>query len=215
MERKGIILDVDGTLLDSMKFWDHAGEHYLEGKGRTPEANLEQKMFTMTMEEGASYLKKAYGLEDSITEIVEGINRTIFLYYEKEVQLKNGVPDFLENCKKRGIPMCVATSTDRACIEAAFNRLGLISYVAKIFTCSEIGIGKDRPNIYLQAAEFMGTTPENTYVFEDAYHAAKTAYEAGFQVVGVADEASASYQRDIHEVCQYYVNTLTEAGMYI
>ena len=31
---RGAIFDVDGTLLDSMKIWDNAGERYLQSRGR-------------------------------------------------------------------------------------------------------------------------------------------------------------------------------------
>ncbi|MCQ4691348.1 hypothetical protein NE575_19095 [Clostridium sp. SL.3.18] len=40
-------------------------------------------------------------------------------------------------------------------------------YFQKIFTCSQVGAGKSRPDIYFAASRYLGTEPRETYVFED------------------------------------------------
>ena len=87
-------------------------------------------------------------------------------FYRKEAQPKEGALEFLEELKERGIPMAVATSTDRSLIEAAFERLGMKPYFSGIFTCSEVGAGKDQPDIFLAAGALMNTEPRDTWVFE-------------------------------------------------
>ena len=52
---KGVIFDVDGVLLDSMKIWNNAGERYLIKQGITPEPHLGDIMFSMTLSEGALF----------------------------------------------------------------------------------------------------------------------------------------------------------------
>ena len=52
----GAILDVDGTLLDSMSIWDRAGELYLRAKGKNAEPQLADILYSMSMEEGALYM---------------------------------------------------------------------------------------------------------------------------------------------------------------
>ena len=87
-----------------------------------------------------------------------------------------------------------ATSSDRRVVEGALKRLKIMDCFARIFTCTEIGAGKDQPDIYLAAAAFMGTRPEETWVFEDALYALETAKKAGFRTVGVFDAFSAGDQ---------------------
>ena len=65
MESKGAIFDVDGTLLDSMPVWHNIGELYLESLGITCEKDLGDKIYAMSLEQGASYLRKEYHLEKS------------------------------------------------------------------------------------------------------------------------------------------------------
>ena len=208
---KGAIFDMDGVLLDSMPMWDHAGEIYLARHGIKAEPNLEQVLFTMTMQKGAEYMQEHYGLRLSTSEIMEGINDTIRNFYANEVFAKQGVPELLKMLKRYSIPVTVATSTDRCHVEAALSRTGLSGYVDRIFTCSEVGVGKAAsPKIYELAAEFMGTDIQSTYVFEDAYHAAETAQKAGFVVVGLYDESSRDRQDDLKAHSNYYFESMTD-----
>ena len=65
-------------------------------------------------------------------------------------------------------------------IAAAMERLGLTDYFQGIITCGELGMPKTQPDIYLYAAEKLGTRPEETLVFEDVAHAVRSAFSAGF-----------------------------------
>ena len=202
---KGAIFDMDGVLLDSMPMWDHAGEMYLAGQGIEAEPDLEKVLFTMTMQKGAEYIRDHYGLKLTADEIIDGINETVRDFYANKAVPKNGVLKFLRMLKSHNIPVTVATSTDRCHVEAALSRNGLMEYVDKIFTCSEVGVGKAAsPKIYELAAEFMGTKVGESFVFEDAYHAAETAQNAGFTVVGLYDESSRDMQAELKVHCNYY-----------
>jgi len=215
----GVIFDVDGTLLDSMDMWEHAGERYLSGIGITAEENLEEKLFTLTMPEGAAYMKSTYGLDLSVEQIIAGINETISHFYQYEVQPKTGAIALMNELKNRKIPMTIATSTDRCQIEAALKRLGILDYFVKINTCSDFGIGKNKPDIYLDCAKAMRSDVGSTWVFEDAYHAAKTAYNAGFRVVGIYDKSSADHHQELKQnshICFWQIpdyKTLTLADI--
>lgn len=46
----GAIFDLDGTLLDSMPWWDDLGERYLRSLGKTPEPNIRYHFKRLTME---------------------------------------------------------------------------------------------------------------------------------------------------------------------
>ena len=106
--------------------------------------------------------------------------------------------------------MTVATSNNKEEVEAAFKRTGVSSYFERIFTCEEVGAGKTKPDIYLEAAKYMGTKPEETVVFEDVLHAVRTAKKAGFLVVGLYDEASKAEQKEIREEADWYCKKISE-----
>lgn len=187
---KGAIFDVDGTLLNSMKIWDNAGEIYLTGLGKTPEPGLGRTLYAMTLEESAAYVRENYSLSQTVPEIIQGVNQVIEHFYLEEAAPKDGVKSFLQELKQRHVRMTVATTGTRYLVEAAFRRLGIDDYFDAVCTCSEIGHGKSEPDIYFRAAELMGTVPQETMVFEDAPHALMTAARAGFCTTRILDPRS-------------------------
>lgn len=203
---EGTIFDMDGVLLDSMPAWEHAGQRYLNSLGIEAEPDLDKALFPLSMEAGAGYLRTRYPAIDlSEGAIVDGLTKTIENFYISEAALKPGVKEFLMELHKRSIPMTVATSSNRDLAEAALKRNGILEYFSNIFTCSEVGAGKVKPDIYLKAARRMGTTPGKTWVFEDALHAMETAKKAGFYLVGIYDSSSREVQEKIQRICHIYL----------
>ena len=77
-------------------------------------------------------------------------------------------------------------------------------YFDAIFTCSEVGHGKDEPVIFREAMEHFGCDRSTTLVFEDAFHAVQTAKEDGFTVVAVFD-SSEKRQAEIRKLSDCYI----------
>ena len=211
----GAIFDLDGTILDSIPIWEQAAEVFLHSMGIEAEKGLGKTMFTMSMQQGAAFLKERYLSEWEVEAIIAGINRTIEDFYFQQVPLKEGAGGFLKAMKEAGIKMVAATSSDRRVVEGALKRLKIMDCFARIFTCTEIGAGKDQPDIYLAAAAFMGTRPEETWVFEDALYALETAKKAGFRTVGVFDAFSAGDQGKIKEISDFYLEKLADFDAFL
>lgn len=202
---KGVIFDVDGTLLNSMPIWENLGELYLKSLGISAEKNLSRILFEMSMEEAAAYLIEKYKLTRPVEQVVRELACQVNEYYAERVPLKEGVRQYLEEFKARKIPMTAATSGDRKNTEAAFKRLKIFSYFEGLFTCSEIGNGKSQPDIYLAAALQMDTEPGDTWVFEDSFHAIMTAKRAGFKTVAVYDKANDRQLSQIWNTADIYL----------
>ena len=79
---KGVIFDVDGTLLDSMEIWEDVGVRYLNSIGIEAEPDLGTVLFTMSIQEGAAYVKEHYHLSQEPEEIVQGVLDIISNYYK-------------------------------------------------------------------------------------------------------------------------------------
>ena len=206
----GVIFDVDGVLLNSMPIWENLGELYLQELGIEAKKDLGKKLFTLSMEEAAEYLISQYNLDKSVEEVVSGFVRAVKEFYEERVPLKEGVREYLNEFRARKIPMVIATSGDRRNTEAALKRLKIYSYFQGIYTCSEIGSGKDQPDIYFAAALQMDTDPEQTWVFEDTLHALRTAKAAGFRTVAVYDKSSDRDLADIWNAAEIYLPDLND-----
>ena len=188
---KYAILDLDGTILDSMGAWKNVTRDYLASIGITARPDIREQVKRKTSEETACYLQESYGVDKSIKEIVSGIHHVIEDRYAYDIPLKESGKQILSFLLDHHIPFCAATSTDLSLVVPALKRLGIYDDFSFILTCSEVGKGKHHPDIYIQAMNRMGGAIENTVVFEDALHCVKTAVDAGFSVVGIFEEADA------------------------
>lgn len=206
---KGAIFDLDGTLLDSMFIWDTIGEDYLRSLGKEPHEDLKETFMTLTLEEAAVYYRENYGVTISVGEIVDGVNAMVEETYRTKVTLKPGISEYLAWLKENGVRMCVATVTDRYLVEETLERLGVRHYFSEIFTCAEVGFGKDKPIIYQKALEHLGTEKSDTYVFEDLPFALNTAKTDGFPTVGVYDRHEV-HQDELKELSDYYIRDFSD-----
>ena len=195
---KGLIFDFDGTLFDSMFIWDTAGESYLRSIGKEPKADLQKVLKPMSLLQSAQYICEKYDIPLSVEDIMDGVNRTVEDFYFHTVEPKPGVITFLEELHRRNIKMCIATATDRYQVEAALQRCNMLHFFSEIFTCTEVGSSKDRPDIFRKAMEHLQTDRSTTVVVEDAYHAVYTAKQDGFYVVGVHDSHESRQQELLH-----------------
>ena len=211
---KGVIFDVDGVLLNSMPIWENLGELYLNSLGMEAEMGLGETLFTMSLEEGADYLISRYGLKKTREEIIEDLTREVRDFYVEKVPLKEGVRQYLFELNEKKIPMVIATSGDRKNAESALKRLKVFNYFQAVFTCSEIGSGKNQPDIYLAAALQLDTEPSDTWVFEDAYHAIRTAKSAGFRTVAVYDSSNDKDLAQIWNTADIYLPKFTDFNIF-
>ncbi len=210
MSLKGVIFDVDGVLLDTMHVWTDAGARYLQSLGVKAEAGLGDKLFTMTVDMGAVYVKERYALAQSAEEITRGINGVVAGYYADEAAFKPGARQLLERLKTEGIPMTIASSTTEDYIRTAFDRLGYTGYFAEILSCVQWKTSKAEPKIFFEAMKIMGTKPSESWLFEDGLYSVKTAKTAGLKTVGVYDPVSEKEQAELSQTVDIYVRTLEE-----
>ena len=107
--------------------------------------------------------------------------------YATKFGLKDGVREFLDYCFENGIPMCLASATEKLYINTALDRHDMRKYFRAVLSCADIGKGKEEPDIFEEALEVLGTPKEETFIFEDSYVALETAARAGFPTVGIFD----------------------------
>lgn len=189
------IFDFDGTLFDSMYVWDLSAAQYLRSQGREPKPTLSEDLRTMSLHQAACYFQREYHISQPVERIMEGINRAVEAYYFQDVLPKPGIPALLQALQAAGVALCIATATDRYQIEAALTRCGLDHFFSAIFTCTEVGHGKDSPIIYRRAMAHCGAERGSTVIFEDAIHAVETAKADGFTVVAVRDASEPRQER--------------------
>ena len=211
MDKRFCIFDMDGTLTDSMHHWKRLGADYLRSKGIEPDERLLWMVKAMTMTQGAAYFMKTFGLPGPEDAVVAEMEAVMDAHYRNDVPLKPGADRYLSTLRARGAKLCVATATAEPLARACLERLGVADRLEFILSCETLGLSKDRPDIYLLAAERLGAAPGDCAVFEDALYAAKTAREAGFYTVGLYEESYAHEFPALEALCHETVTDWRDA----
>ena len=207
---RGAIFDLDGTLFDSMKMWRTLASRYIKSLGKEPNPDVDRFVLNMSIEEGVRHLKEEYDIDGTPETVQHGMLRIAHDFYMSNIEYKPGAEQLLKELKNAGIPMCIATATDREVIAPALKKIGCLEYFDGMFTCGEVNANKRESVIYDSALEFLGTPKSETLVFEDHYHAAKTAHDAGYPVIGIYEKYSIYPDEDLREVCDLYLSSYAE-----
>ena len=100
--------------------------------------------------------------------------------------------------------MCIASATATDLIEVALKHCEIEKYFSKIFSCGAIGKGKESPDVFLLAKDFLGSPICETWVFEDSLVAIETACGIGMPTVGIYDAYNFG-QEKIEKIATHYI----------
>ncbi len=208
MNIKGAIFDMDGTLVDSLFLWEVIwkafGDQYLNGKPFAPNAADDKAVRTVPLRDAMQIIYDHYGFGNSGEELFRFASEILYDFYANKATLKAGVRELLAGLQARGVRMCVASATTAELIEVALKHSGIYPYFSAIFSCADLGMGKEKPDVYLLAQEYLGTETADTWVFEDSLVALQTASEIGMPTVGIFDRCN-PYQPEIQAVSTVYI----------
>lgn len=206
---KGIIFDLDGTLIDSMGIWCSIDRAFLKENGvDNPPPDVSDKVKKLSIERAAEYFINNFGLKCTVKYIVDRIEELVRIEYEENITLKPYVCEVLDMLDRKNIPYGIATATYKNLAVAVLKRLGIYGRFKFLLTGSEYPRGKKFPDIYTGGAERLGLSPNEVLVVEDSLHCIETAINAGFVTVGVYDEVSDSDRDEMERISDYYFESL-------
>ena len=209
-DRKAVLFDLDGTLVDSMWVWRNIDIDFLSAIGQELPADLQKCIEGMSFTETAEYFKKRFSIDDDVEDIKKKWNQMAYDKYTSEVKLKKGAKEFLARLKSDGIRIGIASSNSVTLIEGALKAEGVLEYFDAITTGCEAGAGKPAPDIYLLAAKKVGIAPSECLVFEDIPMGIMAGNSAGMTTVAVEDDYSYGMRKEKERLAKYFIEDYTE-----
>lgn len=205
MDKRAVIFDLDGSLVDSMWMWRQIDIEYLGRFGIPLPEDLQSRIEGMSFHETAVYFREHFPIQEPIEKMKADWNRMAWDKYMNEVPLKPGAEEFLKGCRERNIRLGIATSNSRELVENVAAVHGLHDYFSCIMTGCDVGRGKPAPDIYLAVADRLEVPPKQCLVFEDIIPGIQAGKNAGMTVCAVEDEYSLSSREEKKRLADYYI----------
>uniref|UniRef100_UPI004056D0DB HAD family hydrolase n=1 Tax=Alistipes sp. TaxID=1872444 RepID=UPI004056D0DB len=192
MKLKGLIFDMDGTLVDNLAYHFLAFDEYAKRKGFTLSEPLSLKYNGMHSDEifkilvGEAIVAE-YGAERLCRE-KEAVYREI---YRPNLKPVAGVVEFIRQAKQAGLKCAIGSAGCRENVEFIIEALGIEDCIDASISGSEVTHGKPHPEIFTKAHEALGLKAEECIVFEDGVKGICAGVAAGCKCIGITTTASA------------------------
>ncbi len=185
------IFDMDGTLVDSMKYWREAPLRFARSIISTfSDADIDRLCHVHSYGE-AVQLFRAHGVDMTEDSLMRASENMMMKHYRDDIDVKAGTVALLDEMKAAGVKMGIVTMTPHYDVDICLQKTGLDKYFSFVLTPEDTsdGSGKEKPEIFGTALEKLGCeNPKDCMFFEDSLYAVKTAKKLGFYIVGVYDE---------------------------
>jgi HAD superfamily hydrolase (TIGR01509 family) len=208
--KKGLIFDMDGTMIDSMRYWVETGELLFREMFQDADFDVYQALDNMSAWELATQIFNQRGDKEGKRAFIKRWNDRMLYYYMHRVTLHDGLIEVLDYYKKKGMVLCVATGTNVSLAEPILDKLGILHYFDFIVTEEMVGKSKHQPDIFVYTCQKLSLPISECMVFEDAYHAARSAQRVGLAVVGIYDEISKRSTMRLKNYCDDYLYSYRE-----
>jgi beta-phosphoglucomutase len=183
---KGVVFDMDGTLVDNMDFHRQAWLEFLSRYDiHISDEEFHEKNIGIITEIVPRFFPGNLGTEEIIRlgKEKEAVYRNV---YAKHIEALTGLESFLQALQDAQIAIALATAADKGNIDFTLDALGIRNYFSAITGSEEVSHGKPHPDVYLKSAAKLQLDPAHCVAFEDTPSGIRSALAAGMQVVGLA-----------------------------
>ena len=215
MTKKAFIFDLDGVIVDTAKY------HYLAWKKIASELGIEFTHEHNELLKGVSRVRsldiilglgkvEASQAQKDQWLIQKNEDYLSYLVDMDQSEILPGVMTVLEFLKANQQPIALGSASKNA--RPILEKTGILSYFDAIVDGNDVSNAKPDPEVFLQAAQKLGISNENSIVFEDSVAGIQAANIASMTSIGIGEasilnEAKFNFQ-DFTYIDEAFLNSL-------
>ncbi len=183
---RAVIFDLNGTILSDEDEYSLSFLRVLESLGVKPEKNFSHTK-GVGLKANWEFFKEKYNLKTDLTlDELSNLTQIEYLSLLPKVRLRKGFVELVNNLRKIGVKIALASSNNYSVVQAVIDHFGIADFFDVITTMEEVSLSKPSPQIFTITAEKLGVEPYECLVFEDSKAGVEAAISAGMAVVGLA-----------------------------
>ena len=205
-----IILDMDGTLVDTEKLWKEAEKELLLAYDRQYDPVIHAEFLGLGVADFIEAVQQAYDLThiDSTTLEQDLENLASQLVAEK-TQPTPGAVELIQYITDNAIPCAIASNSSHEIIQVTLSNQRWADGIVKRYSADDVPRAKPAPDLYLHVANQLGTDPQDCLAVEDSLAGLQSAVTAGMTCLAVPDKDLSDVD-SFRAITPYVFDTLHE-----
>lgn len=187
---KAVIMDFDGVIIDTEVVWYEIYKDWFK-KNKDYQLSVKQFLTCVGSQEEELFieLEKKQKVVVDRKQFREDVTQE-FIEQSNQLPPKEGVVQFIQEIKCKGLKLALATSAGRKKPVTHLSRLGLMEYFDIIVTAEDVKRIKPFPDLFQEAAGQLAIAPSEALVVEDSENGLKAGINAQMRVLVVPNEVT-------------------------
>jgi len=231
--KKVVIFDMDGTLIDSMGIWNAIDEELIKTIGSREIDNVDigkqrdSKLREYSKCEDAyleycGFLKDKYHSDKSKEEIKKLRYEIADNYLRKIIDYKPNAEKVLKYLKTKNFILAIASTTNEHTIEKykkdnknIINKANLEEFFTTIYAKGAVKELKPNPEVHYKILRELDVQPEECLIIEDSLVGVEAANNANIEVAVIYDKYSDCDRTQINQLSQYQFDDFNQMLNYM
>lgn len=183
---KTVLFDLNGVIINDERFHQQSWREFSKEHGfELTEEQFTHQIFGRTEKDTLNFLFGKSLSNEEISKYSDQRVDFVINLVSPFLELTEGFSSFLELLSKRGVVCGIGTSSRKRYVNFIIERFNLKEFFPVIVTAEDVVNGKPDPEVYLKAAQLLGSEPSSCIVIEDSLSGIKAAQAAGMKAIGI------------------------------
>lgn len=227
-QKKYIIFDLDGTLIDSIGVWNRTDQILIKRYGRKNidinTIQMDRDSFLHNNQDSDIYLAYCEYLINKYNFDIKDANNLLQIRWnisgevlENEIDFKPDVVKLILKLKKEGFILILATMTTDVQLniystknKKMLKQMNIKEVFDLIIEKADVKCKKPHPEVYLKILQKFDAKPEECLIFEDSYTGVLAGKNAGIEVVNIIDKYAEVDRNKINKLTDYKIKNFKE-----